>query len=53
MGTLFGKKFEAHELYFASDEARAHLTHLVATGRMNLHQDMSGQTPDYFALSQP
>ena len=53
MGTLFGKKFEAHELYFASGEARAHLTHLVATGHMTLHQDMSGQTPDYFTLSQP
>ena len=53
MGTLFGKRFEAHELYFASGEARAHLTHLVATGRMNLHKDMNGQAPDYFALSQP
>ena len=53
MGTLFGKSFEAHELYFASGEARAHLTHLVATGRMQLQQDALGQAPDYFALSQP
>ena len=53
MGTLFGKRFEAHELYFASGEARAHLTHLVATGRMQLQQDPLGQAPDYFALSQP
>lgn len=53
MGVLFGKSFEAHELYFASGEARAHLTHLVATGQMVMSPRLDGKGPIYFALSQP
>ena len=53
MGVLFGKSFEAHELYFASGEARAHLTHLVATGKMVMNACDDRTAPIYFALSQP
>ena len=53
MGVLFGKSFEAHELYFASGEARAHLTHLLATGEMVINPKTQAQAPDYFALSHP
>ena len=53
MGVLFGKSFEAHELYFASGEARAHLTHLVAIGVMVISHGQDGNAPDYFALSHP
>ena len=53
MGVLFGKSFEAHELYFASGEARAHLTHLLATGKMVISPKTQAETPDYFALSHP
>ena len=53
MGVLFGKSFAAHELYFASGEARAHLTHLLAKG-MIIRLPASGDNqPDYFVLSQP
>lgn len=31
---LFDRVFGAHEIFFAAGEARAHLAHLVATGRM-------------------
>ena len=34
MEVLFDRDFGPHEVFFASGEARAHLTHLVATGRM-------------------
>lgn len=53
MGVLFGKVFEAHELYFASGEARAHLTHLLAIGEMKIEAKSEAHSPDYFALSQP
>ena len=53
MGVLFGKSFAAHELYFASGEARAHLTHLVATSKMVMRKTTEPTSPDYFALSQP
>lgn len=42
MNVLFGREFGDHELYFASGEARAHLTHLVATGRLQVTQDDMG-----------
>ena len=50
MAHLFGKKFEAHEMYFAAGEARAHLTHLVATNQMVITEK---DGVDYFALSHP
>lgn len=53
MGVLFGKVFEAHELYFATGEARAHLTHLVTRGDMTIPPKSALNAPDYFALSQP
>ena len=53
MGVLFGKSFEAHELYFASGEARAHLTHLLAIGKMVISPKTKANEPDYFALSHP
>ena len=53
MGVLFGKSFEAHELYFASGEARAHITHLVTIGKMHQLAKTQADAPDYFALSQP
>ena len=52
MAVLFGRDFEAHELYFASGEARAHLNHLVACGEMHMVFDKDQQVT-YFALSQP
>lgn len=52
VAVLFGRDFEAHELYFASGEARAHLNHLVAIGEMNMYFD-EAQKVTYFALSQP
>ena len=52
MAVLFGRDFEAHELYFASGEARAHLNHLVACGEMHMVFDKD-QHVTYFALSQP
>ena len=42
MDVLFGRAFGDHELYFASGEARAHLTHLVATGRLHKTQHDKG-----------
>ncbi len=41
MDVLFGRLFGPHEMYFAAGEARAHLTHLVATGRLQqtIHDD--------------
>ncbi len=33
MLVLFDRVFDAHEIFFASGEARAHLGHLVSTGR--------------------
>ena len=52
VAVLFGRDFEAHELYFASGEARAHLNHLVAIGEMQMRFDHI-QNVTYFALSQP
>ena len=46
MAVLFGRAFDAHELYFASGEARAHLIHLVARGEAEM-QRQDGQ-PDLF-----
>ena len=42
MDVLFGREFGDHELYFASGEARAHLTHLVATGRLQVSRENAG-----------
>ena len=42
MDVLFGREFGDHELYFASGEARAHLTHLVATGRLQVTRKDAG-----------
>ena len=42
MDVLFGREFGDHELYFASGEARAHLTHLVATGRLQVFRKDAG-----------
>ena len=42
MDVLFGREFGDHELYFASGEARAHLTHLVATGRLQVTRKNAG-----------
>ena len=42
MDVLFGRAFGDHELYFASGEARAHLTHLVATGRLQIKRHDKG-----------
>lgn len=53
MAVLFGKHFEAHEMYFASGEARSHLTHLCAIGKMHMIKRQSAQSADYFALSHP
>ena len=53
MALLFGKSFEAHEMYFASGEARSHLTHLVTTGQMHMIKGAKTDSADYFALSHP
>ncbi|MGC6517643.1 MAG: MBL fold metallo-hydrolase [Candidatus Puniceispirillaceae bacterium] len=53
MSVLFGKSFAAHELYFATGEARAHLGHLVATNKMMIVEKSDDKGVDYFALSQP
>ena len=45
MTVLFDRVFGAHEIFFASGEARAHLSHLVATGKMKI--SMQGDI-DYF-----
>ena len=42
LDVLFGRAFGAHELYFAAGEARAHLNHLVATGRAHKSADDQG-----------
>ena len=42
MDTLFGRRFGDHEMYFASGEARAHLNHLVAVGRLQKQCDDRG-----------
>jgi glyoxylase-like metal-dependent hydrolase (beta-lactamase superfamily II) len=42
MDELFGRTFGAHEIYFASGEARAHLNHLVAVGRLHKRCDDRG-----------
>ena len=42
MDELFGRTFGDHEMYFASGEARAHLNHLVAVGRLNKRYDDCG-----------
>lgn len=39
MEVLFSRVFGSHEIFFAAGEARAHLTHLVATGRMVMTLD--------------
>jgi len=52
VAVLFGRDFEAHELYFASGEARAHLNHLVAISEMQMRFEHT-QNVTYFALSQP
>lgn len=42
LDVLFGRSFGEHELYFAAGEARAHLNHLVARGRVNRQSDDNG-----------
>ena len=42
MDKLFGRTFGNHEMYFASGEARAHLNHLVAVGRLQKRCDDQG-----------
>jgi len=42
MDVLFGRSFGDHELYFASGESRAHLTHLVTTNRLTVTQTDTG-----------
>ena len=42
MDELFGRTFGEHEMYFASGEARAHLSHLVAVGRLQKRYDDRG-----------
>ena len=42
MDVLFGRQFGDHEMYFAAGEARAHLNHLVATGRLTKSADDNG-----------
>ena len=42
MDELFGRSFGEHEMYFASGEARAHLNHLVAVGRLHKRFDDCG-----------
>jgi len=42
MDVLFGRLFGDHEMYFAAGEARAHLTHLVATDRLICTQTNDG-----------
>ncbi|MGC6485751.1 MAG: MBL fold metallo-hydrolase [Candidatus Puniceispirillales bacterium] len=39
MQVLFDRVFGAHEIFFASGEARAHLGHLVSSGRMDTFFD--------------
>lgn len=48
MEILFSRVFGAHEIMFASGEARAHLTHLVAVGRME--RDDSGDATLFRSL---
>ena len=45
---LFGRKFDEHELFFASGEARAHLNHLVKTKKLRLFKN--DQNVDFFNL---
>ena len=42
MDELFGRTFGDHEMYFASGEARVHLNHLVAVGRLHKRCDDRG-----------
>ena len=42
MDELFGRTFGDHEMYFASGEARVHLNHLVAVGRLHKRCDHRG-----------
>ena len=46
MQVLFDRVFGAHEIFFASGEARAHLGHLVASGQMKA--GVEGET-EYFS----
>ena len=47
MQVLFDRVFGAHEIFFASGEARAHLGHLAATGRMQA--ELKDDT-EYFSI---
>ena len=49
MDVLFGRVFGPHELYFASGEARAHLTHLMHKGMMKRYQNTNNI--EFFELS--
>ena len=51
MAVLFGRKFGDHEMYFAAGEARAHLTHLAATGRLQTSSDDEGV--DIYQIPRP
>lgn len=48
MAVLFGRSFDAHELYFASGEARAHLIHLVTRGEADLQRE-NGQADRFIS----
>ncbi len=49
MDILFNRRFESHELFFASGEARAHLTHLVKQGKIKKQTDIiNGNLIDMF-----
>ena len=45
---LFGRKFDEHELFFASGEARAHLNYLVKIKKLSLFKN--DQNVDFFNL---
>lgn len=51
MAVLFGREFGDHEMYFAAGEARAHLTHLAATGRLIKSSDDEGV--DIYQIPRP
>ncbi len=45
---LFRRKFEEHELFFASGEARAHLNHLVSKNKLHKFKDVNDV--DYYKI---
>jgi hypothetical protein len=46
---LFNRRFESHEIFFASGESRAHLTHLMHQGKLEKTTEIrSGYEVDIF-----